>query len=148
MWLVWSCDQLQIKSTHSLLGNNDEQRERSLGKLFNEVNIIKEQVLHFSLYTNCSTSNILYSCNIPTSLIIIKYSEKVNQYVAVLCCHGNNIIGGNLYIIMEYIEGLSLLQLCNSLKEKKKSFSEEQIWKMFTQVSKLLLVSGPLLLLI
>ena len=44
-------------------------------------------------------------------------------------------LGGNLYIVMEYVEGLSLLELCNSLKEKKKSFSEQRIWKMFTQVS-------------
>ena len=47
-------------------------------------------------------------------------------------------LGGNLYIVMEYIEGLSLLELCNSLKEKKKSFSEQRIWKMFTQVSNVL----------
>ena len=52
-----------------------------------------------------------------------------------VCSHDSNMLGGNLYIIMEYIEGSSLLQLCNSLKEKKKSFSEERIWKMFTQVS-------------
>ena len=56
-----------------------------------------------------------------------------------LCVCGNNMLGGNLYIIMEYIEGSSLLQLCNSLKEKKQSFSEERIWKMFTQVLLLLL---------
>jgi len=35
---------IQIKSTHSMLGKTVEERERSLGRLLNEVNIIKEQV--------------------------------------------------------------------------------------------------------
>ena len=37
----------QIKSTHSILGKTVEERERSLGRLLNEVNIIKEQVSTF-----------------------------------------------------------------------------------------------------
>ncbi|XP_051921819.1 serine/threonine-protein kinase Nek10 isoform X1 [Hippocampus zosterae] len=39
-----------------------------------------------------------------------------------------------LYIVMELIEGVPLLERCNSLKEKKQRFTEEQIWKIFIQM--------------
>ncbi|XP_065896487.1 serine/threonine-protein kinase Nek10-like isoform X2 [Dysidea avara] len=90
----------EIKSTHSILGQTVEERERSLGRLLNEVNIIKEQLYH------------------PN---IINYYKVFRE-------------ASNLYIIMELIDGASLLQYCNSLKEKNKSFSEDRIWKIFTQL--------------
>ncbi|XP_061633468.1 serine/threonine-protein kinase Nek10-like isoform X2 [Phyllopteryx taeniolatus] len=36
-----------------------------------------------------------------------------------------------LYIVMELIEGVPLLERCNSLKEKQQSFIEERIWNIF-----------------
>ena len=88
VWLLWSCDHLyhlQIKSTHSLLGNDDEQRERSIGKLFNEVNIVKEQVLNVRLLLVLLIPLFLNSCSILTLSNIIRCSEKVS-YVCVCVC--------------------------------------------------------------
>ncbi|XP_061918658.1 serine/threonine-protein kinase Nek10 isoform X3 [Entelurus aequoreus] len=39
-----------------------------------------------------------------------------------------------LYIVMELIEGLPLLERCNSLKEKQQHFTEDQIWNIFIQM--------------
>ena len=78
---------MQIKSTHSLLGNDDEQRERRLGKLFNEVNIIKEQVSSEQL------PQLLvpwlappYSFNTPTLSVIIECLEKASHFAIVYTC--------------------------------------------------------------
>ena len=42
--------------------------------------------------------------------------------------------GDNLYIVMDLLEGASLLEHLNALKEKHEFFSEERIWKIFLQV--------------
>ncbi|XP_072769135.1 serine/threonine-protein kinase Nek10 isoform X2 [Nerophis lumbriciformis] len=39
-----------------------------------------------------------------------------------------------LYIVMELIEGVPLLERCNSLKEKQQHFTEDQIWNIFIQM--------------
>ncbi|XP_054637339.1 serine/threonine-protein kinase Nek10 isoform X2 [Dunckerocampus dactyliophorus] len=39
-----------------------------------------------------------------------------------------------LYIVMELIEGVPLLERCNSLKEKQQNFGENQIWNIFIQM--------------
>nr|XP_057910036.1 serine/threonine-protein kinase Nek10 isoform X2 [Doryrhamphus excisus] len=39
-----------------------------------------------------------------------------------------------LYIVMELIEGVPLLERCNSLKEKQEQFTEDQIWNIFIQM--------------
>ncbi len=43
--------------------------------------------------------------------------------------------GGHLYIIMELIEGAPLSEHITSLQEKKQCFTEQRLWKIFTQVS-------------
>lgn len=42
--------------------------------------------------------------------------------------------GDNLYIVMDLLEGASLLEHINALKEKREFFTEERIWKIFLQV--------------
>ena len=42
--------------------------------------------------------------------------------------------GDNLYIVMDLLEGASLLEYLNALREKHEFFSEERIWKIFLQV--------------
>ncbi|XP_034029524.1 serine/threonine-protein kinase Nek10 [Thalassophryne amazonica] len=42
--------------------------------------------------------------------------------------------GEKLYIVMELIEGVSLAEHFNSLKEKQQKFTEERIWNIFVQM--------------
>lgn len=90
----------QIKVTHPSLGKTRLEREKSMGKLLNEVTIMKEQLRHPG---------------------VVHYHKTFQE-------------GGHLYIIMELLEGASLYEHVSSLKEKGRSFTEEQIWRMFLQV--------------
>ena len=39
-----------------------------------------------------------------------------------------------LFIVMELIEGASLIEHCKSLREKKLRFSEQRVWHIFVQL--------------
>jgi len=71
-----------------------------MGKLLNEVTIMREQLRHPS---------------------VVHYHKTFQE-------------SGHLYIVMELLEGASLYEHVSSLKEKGRSFTEEQIWRMFLQV--------------
>ncbi len=49
--------------------------------------------------------------------------------------HHTHTTGGHLYIVMQYLEGASLLEHITSLKEKGQKFTEERLWRVFTQLT-------------
>ena len=70
---------------------------------------------------------------------IIRYYESFQQ-------------GSSLFIVMELVEGATLLDHINSLNEKKDTMPEGRVWALFTQIclalryAENMLYSGPLYL--
>ena len=101
-----------------MLGHTHEERSTSVGRILNEVNIIREQLRHPNVvrYYKCFQEG--------------KGLHPVRMSFITDCVPA----GDHVYIVMELLEGTSLSDHITSLAERGSRFTENRIWKIFLQL--------------
>ncbi|XP_041844531.1 serine/threonine-protein kinase Nek10 [Melanotaenia boesemani] len=92
---------------------------------------LKEVNLHNQAFGKDKKSRDSNVDKIISELTIIKEQMKHPNIVKY---YKTFLEGEKLYIVMELIEGVSLAEHLNSLKEKQQQFTEERIWNIFIQM--------------
>nr|XP_049585588.1 serine/threonine-protein kinase Nek10 isoform X4 [Syngnathus scovelli] len=102
-------------------------RKQSTGNLV----ALKEVNLHNPAFGKDKKSR---DCNVEKIIAELAIIKEQMAHPNIVKYYKTFLQDDKLYIVMELIEGVPLLERCNSLKEKQQSFTEEQIWNIFIQM--------------
>ncbi|XP_077382191.1 serine/threonine-protein kinase Nek10 isoform X2 [Festucalex cinctus] len=92
---------------------------------------LKEVNLHNPAFGKDKKSR---DCNVEKIIAELAIIKEQMAHPNIVKYYKTFLQDDKLYIVMELIEGVPLLERCNSLKEKQQSFTEEQIWNIFIQM--------------
>ncbi|XP_077431278.1 serine/threonine-protein kinase Nek10 isoform X2 [Vanacampus margaritifer] len=92
---------------------------------------LKEVNLHNPAFGKDKKSR---DCNVEKIIAELAIIKEQMAHPNIVKYYKTFLQDDKLYIVMELIEGVPLLERCNSLKEKQQSFTEERIWNIFIQM--------------
>ncbi|XP_057689836.1 serine/threonine-protein kinase Nek10 isoform X1 [Corythoichthys intestinalis] len=108
-------------------GSVFKARKQNTGNLL----ALKEVNLHNPAFGKDKKSR---DCNVEKIIAELAIIKEQMAHPNIVKYYKTFLQDDKLYIVMELIDGVPLLERCNSLKEKRQRFTEELIWTIFIQM--------------